>query len=400
MHYSLSSLPPAYASLDTNRLTLLHFLVHSLDLLRCPKLFSPAGAETREGITGWILNCLVRPPAEPGEPQTAGFVGSTYMGAAFLPSAEASLEAPPSAERGGPHIAMTYTALLTLLALGFDLSLLPAREILEGVSALQNLGGEMGGSFRSHHEGSESDMRFLYCAVCIDRALWKAHSPGRPYGGSGYIRPDLIVGYVRRCSAYDGGLGLGPGLESHGGSYFTGLASLALMGRLGDLLDGGGRVERAVGWGVNRQIDGMQGRINKPPDTCYSYWVGGGLHLVEKFAKGSGMGAVPEDLLANGEVVGFVLECQHPAFGGVGKLKGAPPDVLHTFYSLCYLSMSGGVAGLREVDVELGCSKRVGDMIRSDKSYAELAREMKAEAEKEAEVEKEKEKEGGGGGAS
>ena len=30
--------------------------------------------------------------------------------------------------------------------------------------------------------------------------------------------------------SYDSGIGLGPGMESHGGSMYTGLAALALMG--------------------------------------------------------------------------------------------------------------------------------------------------------------------------
>jgi len=77
----------------------------------------------------------------------------------------------------------------------------------------------------------------------------------------------------------------------------------------------------------------MCGRPNKLEDTCYSYWVGGTLHLLN------------ESHLLNGWALrDYVLSCQS-TYGGFGKLVGAMPDVLHSFYSLAWLSLS----------VEQGC---------------------------------------------
>ena len=136
-----------------------------------------------------------------------------------------------------------------------------------------------------------------------------------------------------------------------------------------------------------------QGRCNKPADTCYSFWVGGGLHILEQYLKktavASSSSPPPDDLLASKNVIDFILQCQHPVFGGFGKLEEAPPDVLHTFYSLCYLSMSKPDLKLAQVDVEFGVSRRVGDFIRSDDSYEDImAKESAKRAAKQADAAK------------
>jgi len=70
------------------------------------------------------------------------------------------------------HIAMTYTALACLLILGDDLSRVNRPAVLAGVKKLQLPNG----SFSSTAEGSENDMRFVYCAVCVCYMLrdWSA----------------------------------------------------------------------------------------------------------------------------------------------------------------------------------------------------------------------------------
>ena len=61
---------------------------------------------------------------------------------------------------------------------------------------------------------------------------------------------------------------------------------------------------------------------------------------------------------------------------GFGKTAQSPPDVLHTFYSLAYLSLSGGVEGLGGVDVELGCDAETGGWIRDvERTYEEQIKE-------------------------
>lgn len=61
-------------------------------------------------------------------------------------------------------------------------------------------------------------MRFIYCAACISYIL-------NDFGG---IDLDRMVNYILDSINYDGALGQGPGLESHGGSTFCGIAALHL----------------------------------------------------------------------------------------------------------------------------------------------------------------------------
>ncbi|GMI03528.1 hypothetical protein TrLO_g6367 [Triparma laevis f. longispina] len=372
LHYSLSGLPEPYESLDTNRLTLAHFCIQSLSILKDGRLFDVVkGREVRERMIKWIYNLKVTQKV--GETTIEGFCGGTFMGNpfndVFLPTGT-----PPSTPTS-VHLAMTYCALLTLLTLGDDLSHVNAQDIMEGVKGLQNLDREgdgiLYGSFKSHCEGSESDMRFNYCALTIERILWKILHPSTPYNGKDdtYINKTALVEFIKKSKGYDGGLALMPEQESHGGSFFTGLATLEIMGAVDEVFEDR---DEPIEWGVMRQIGGMQGRRGKVEDTCYSYWVGGGLNILDG---GSNLYLDKEPLHE------YILKCQHPMYGGFGKAERSPPDVLHTFYSLSYLSLSGfdgeGLEdGLGEIDVVLGCAKETGDWIRDpDKSYSVLVKE-------------------------
>ena len=67
-------------------------------------------------------------------------------------------------------------------------------------------------------------MRFLFCAAAVERLL--PPSPVGSAGAAGGLRPgssldvDKLVEYIVRSQNYDGGIGLGPGMESHGGSTY------------------------------------------------------------------------------------------------------------------------------------------------------------------------------------
>jgi len=169
--------------------------------------------------------------------------------------------------------------------------------------------------------GSENDMRFVYCACAISHIL-------NDWSG---IDKDAVVKYIQSCRTWDGAISLIPGQESHGGSTFCGIASLKLMGRLNQVLDDNDDNWRRelVQWCVFRQIEGLQGRPNKLEDTCYSYWIGGTLKILE------------HDLLDQDLLRAFVMDCQTD-IGGFSKLRDASyfPDLLHSFYSLAWLSLS------------------------------------------------------------
>jgi prenyltransferase beta subunit len=55
---------------------------------------------------------------------------------------------------------------------------------------------------------------------------------------------------------------------------------------------------------TNQMVLGFQGRINKDPDTCYSFWIGATLKLLGGF-----------DLVEFPMVKGFSLCCEAPTGG-------------------------------------------------------------------------------------
>ena len=179
----LRYLPGAYDRLDTNRLTLIHFAVHSLDLLYALPSHNSDQCLTDEEmsqqiiqkqvIIDWIYSLQL---------STGGFVGGTFLG-------------PDEHTHTPSHVAMTYTALCTLSALGDDLSRVDKVKAVASLKTLQRPDG----SFQCIQVGSEHDMRFLYCACVISYLLndWSAIDKDRAVG--------FVGGSSSRCSAAFGG---------------------------------------------------------------------------------------------------------------------------------------------------------------------------------------------------
>ncbi|KAF0408181.1 Geranylgeranyl transferase type-1 subunit beta [Gigaspora margarita] len=164
------------------------------------------------------------------------------------------------------NLAMTYTALTSLLILGDDLSRVDKSAIINAMKYLQ----KDDGSFTQTYQGMESDMRFVYCACAISYML-------NDFSG---INIDKVVQYIKESQSYDYGIGQGPGLESHGGSTFCAIASLYLLNKLDEGLLS---KDKTIFWLISRQESGFQGRANKPPDTCYSFWIGASLMILDSF---------------------------------------------------------------------------------------------------------------------
>eukprot|EP00937_MAST-01D_sp_MAST-1D-sp2_P004434 g4434.t1 len=312
----LHLLPQPYEAADQTRMSLVYFCVSALDLMQA------LDRVDREAVTSWVYSLQLVPEDE-GDWHRAGFRGGPSLGAA---------------ESDVGHVAMAYTALTTLRILGDDLSRVARAPLCAALASLQ----EPSGSFRSGHGGSESDLRFVFCAAAVAFLLddWSGVDRARARG------------FVRACQAYDGGLGLVPGQESHGGAAYTGLAALRLMGFDPWSEEGLGR-ERAAAlaqWCVARQGagtdgTGFQGRTNKEPDTCYSWWVGSSLALLGRWGAVSPAAITP-----------FLLRCQFE-YGGFMKEPGMMPDLLHAHYGVCWLSMTGH-DGFEPLDCALGMSLR------------------------------------------
>lgn len=335
----------------------------------------------REEIIDWIYGLQTVPTLtaddDDDDSSSSRYVGGGFKGSNYLGMNCNNNQDEEESNRNPydhSHLAMTYVALCTLISLGDDLSRINRTAILDTLKGLQKRDGSFvavssnnntaNGLFDGIESDDDCDLRFMYTAICI----WYILADDSPMNSSTDIDDTSIsidakseasidikaaTNYILSCITFEGSLGLTPGREGHGGSTFCGIASLYLMGVLDDVLTSPERIgwkDDLIRWCVMRQYSlprdnnenvvnngfdesgdnaaGMQGRPNKLEDTCYSYWIGGTLHL---------LGA--SHLLDGWALREYVLNCQSP-YGGFGKVVGAMPDLLHSFYSLAWLAIS------------------------------------------------------------
>eukprot|EP01064_Diplonema_japonicum_P006414 TRINITY_DN1425_c4_g1_i1.p1 TRINITY_DN1425_c4_g1~~TRINITY_DN1425_c4_g1_i1.p1 ORF type:complete len:333 (+),score=44.74 TRINITY_DN1425_c4_g1_i1:46-999(+) len=263
-----------YEALDANRMTLLYFAV--LGIATHKQKDTVLTTDLKQKIIEWIY--MQQESQENG----GGFRSTnTIQG------------------NGEGHITMTQCALLTLLTCGDDLSRVNTNAI---ATHLKNLQTKEGG-FICVPNG-ESDVRFMYSA-CVTASILKLFH---------VFDTVTAVKYIQNCLRYDGGFGANPGCEGHGGTTFCALASLKLLNAFDSK-----SLSRTKKWLVSRlSPTGFNGRPNKTPDTCYTYWIGTSLSFFPN--------AIPLDM---SRLVSFVCDCQKN-HGGIAKTPDAPFDLLHT----------------------------------------------------------------------
>ncbi|XP_048384229.1 geranylgeranyl transferase type-1 subunit beta [Stegostoma tigrinum] len=316
----LKILPERYCSLETSRLTIAFFALSGLDMLSALHLVD------KTSIIEWIYSLQVLPTEDRSNLDRCGFRGSSHLGIPYQSKDNGSHHLYDSG-----HIAMTYTGLASLVILGDDLKRVNKEACLAGLGALQLEDG----SFYAVPEGSENDMRFVYCATCICYML-------NDWSG---MNTQKAVEYIRKSMSYDSGLAQGAGLESHGGSTFCAIASLCLMGKLKEVFSEK-ELNRIRRWCIMRQQNGFHGRPNKPVDTCYSFWVGATLKLLQIFQ------------YTNFEKNrNYILSTQDHIVGGFAKWPDSHPDALHAYFGVCGLSLIGE-SGVCKVHPALNMSIR------------------------------------------
>uniref|UniRef100_A0A8C1AHQ0 Geranylgeranyl transferase type-1 subunit beta n=1 Tax=Cyprinus carpio carpio TaxID=630221 RepID=A0A8C1AHQ0_CYPCA len=323
----LQVLPERYAPYETSRLTIVFFALSGLDVLDALDVVD------KPSLIEWIYSLQVLPTDDKSNLSRCGFRGSSHIGVPYNSSKGPG--APHTYDSG--HVAMTYTGLACLVILGDDLSRVCREACLAGLRALQLEDG----SFYAVPEGSENDMRFVYCAACICFMLddWSGMDRQR------------AIDYIRRSTSYDSGIGQGAGLESHGGSTFCAVASLCMMGNLQEVFSER-ELKRIRRWCILRQQNGFHGRPNKPVDTCYSFWVGATLELLDVFQ------------YTNFEKNrSYILSTQDRLVGGFAKWPDSHPDPLHTYFGICGLSLMGE-AELQKVHPALNISVRAFESLR------------------------------------
>ncbi|CAH2058715.1 unnamed protein product [Thlaspi arvense] len=308
MMYEL--LPDHYQSQEINRLTLAHFIISGLHFIRARDRID------KDVIANWVLSFQALPSnrAALKKGEFYGFYGSR--------SSQFPVDEDRVLTHNNSHLASTYCALAILKVIGHDLSTIDSETLLLSMKNLQ----QDDGSFMPIHTGGEMDLRFVYCAAAICDML----------GDWGGMDKEKAKNYILNCQSYDGGFGLIPGSESHGGGTYCAIASLRLMGFIGDddlLSNGSGHSiidsSLLLNWCLQRQASdgGFQGRTNKRSDTCYAFWIGAVLKL---------LGA--DALIDKVALRQFLLTCQSK-YGGFSKFPRALPDLYHSYYGYTAFSL-------------------------------------------------------------
>ena len=281
----LQLLPAPYSSQDCNRVTIAHFAVCGLDAAMREMGEVLPEATCRRAVQ-WLYAQQVQ----------GGFRGGPAAGGG-------------AGEWQSAHLASTYSALVSLLTLGDELHGVARAALLRHIGSLQRTDGSVACEAT---EGAEADLRFVYCAVACLRLLGD--------GALSVLDVERLQQYVLRCQSYEGGFGLAPYCEAHGGATYLAVATLHIAGRLHSALAGGHRRRRLVHWCMARQGSGYTGRANKPVDSCYSFWLGAALQLLQCAT-----------LTSTSNNIAALLLCFDAQRGGFGKEAELMPDIMHSY---------------------------------------------------------------------
>ncbi|CAF0826764.1 unnamed protein product [Brachionus calyciflorus] len=301
LRQTLCVLPSAVITLDTSKVLLAYFAVSGLDILN--KLDQLP--HSRESLIDWIYNHQISETICGIDIGICGFRGSTTLVTDKIKNVQ-------NHEYDCSHLTMTFSALNALLTLGDDLSRINKKAILTSIQALQLLDGSLTATSQDY----ENDVRFLYSACCICYILndWS------------FIDIERAYSFLLSCMTYEGAFGQNPEAEAHGGSTFCAVASLFLMNKLNSLSKY--QIFRLKQWCLNRQATGFSGRVNKPWDTCYSFWIGSTLKILGVLHFTS----FPEN-------INYIFETYNYVTGGFAKWPDCNPDPLHTYMGICGLSL-------------------------------------------------------------
>uniref|UniRef100_H2ZE28 Geranylgeranyl transferase type-2 subunit beta n=1 Tax=Ciona savignyi TaxID=51511 RepID=H2ZE28_CIOSA len=156
-----------------------------------------------------------------------------------------------------PSILYTLSAIQVLCMLD-KVEKIDVEKAVDFIGGLQNEDGSFSGD-----EWGEVDTRFSFCAVTalsLVGRLWE-NCP---------INVAKTVEFILSCMNFDGGFGCRPGSESHSGQIYCCVGALSVLGELHHVDDD------LLGWWLcERQLPsgGLNGRPEKMPDVCYSWWV-------------------------------------------------------------------------------------------------------------------------------
>ena len=212
-----------------------------------------------------------------------------------------------------PHLLYTLSAVQLLVQLD-RVDLIDKPSLCSFIKSLQ----QEDGSFMGDQWG-EVDTRFSFCAIACLTLIDQLNA----------VDIDLATDFVLKCLNFDGGFGCIPGAESHAGQIYCCLGFLSLVKRL-DALDESTR-NMLAWWLCERQLEksgGLNGRPEKLPDVCYSWWVLASLKILGK-----------ERWINSEKLSQFILAAQDEETGGIADRPGNIPDPFHTLFGVTGLSI-------------------------------------------------------------
>ncbi|KRX55374.1 Cyclin-dependent kinase 9 [Trichinella sp. T9] len=191
-----------------------------------------------------------------------------------------------------PHLLHTLSAV-QILTLYNCTNLMNIDGVVEYVKKLQQEDGSFAGD-----EWGEIDSRFSFCAVATLSLLNRLND----------IDVRKAVGFVLKCRNFDGGFGTRPGSESHAGQVYCCVGVLAMTRHLNTI-----DVDQLAWWLAERQCKsgGLNGRPEKLPDVCYSWWVLASLKILGRHEW------IDKKCLRE-----FILACQEEENGGFSDRPG------------------------------------------------------------------------------
>ncbi|MED6267967.1 hypothetical protein CHARACLAT_017491 [Characodon lateralis] len=210
-----------------------------------------------------------------------------------------------------PHLLYTLSAV-QILCLYDSLDAIDVDKVVEYVKGLQQEDGSFAGD-----KWGEIDTRFSFCAVATLALLGKMDT----------INVDKAVEFVLSCMNFDGGFGCRPGSESHAGQIYCCTGFLSLTGQLHQL-----NADLLGWWLCERQLPsgGLNGRPEKLPDVCYSWWVLASLKIIGRI-----------HWIDKAKLRRFILACQDEETGGFADRPGDMVDPFHTLFGVAGLSLLG-----------------------------------------------------------
>ncbi|KAH9488414.1 hypothetical protein Btru_067372, partial [Bulinus truncatus] len=210
-----------------------------------------------------------------------------------------------------PHLLSTLSAI-QILTLYDAVDSVNVEAVVKWVKGLQ----QSDGSFYGDKWG-EVDTRFSFCAVACLSLLNQMDE----------INVDKAVEFVVSCMNFDGAFGCRPGSESHSGQVYCCVGMLSLTGSLHHV-----NADQLGWWLCERQLPsgGLNGRPEKLPDVCYSWWVLASLKIIGRL-----------HWIDKSKLIEFILACQDEETGGFSDRPGDMVDPFHTLFGLAGLSLLG-----------------------------------------------------------